>query len=507
MPRKIKLLCLPIRAILSILAFSVASPAVAAILHVPTEIPEIQPAIDLAASGDTIYVAPGIYTGTMNKNLDFFGKDLSLIGVGGSEQTVIDCELEGRAMKLVNEETSASLVQGFTMMNGYLDEGRGGGILCYCDVRFVDIKLVNNTAPIGGGLLTSYGGSPALENVLFHGNLATDSWSGGGAEICNDSHAILSNVTFLANEGGIGGGLSICGTGCNIALEGVIFEDNISRSDGGGLYQTGSTTMLQNCLFIRNHASGKGGGMWLGSATLITNNCRIEDNTADQAGGGICAEWDEGSQITNTLILNNTAGVGGAIFLAEYTNLANTVLRNVTIAGNRSTWGAGAAIYAVWQAELDLEETLITANYGGGALFTYYGAAIYATCNNVFGNPDGNYECNVLMGRYGQGCDLTAVQPEILPGLVLEQNHPNPFNPKTEIRFTLPEAGMVSFRIFDLAGRLVRGLLAERVLSPGIHSVRWDGMDDADQPLPSGIYLYRMEAAGRVETRKMTLLR
>ncbi len=527
--------------------FNAIPPCHAETLIVPLNVASIQEALDLSMAGDTILVAPGTYTGPNNKNLDFFGKDLILIGTGGSEQTIIDCEFDGHGMNLISGESAASLVQGFTITNG-LEDDRGGGIQCYCDTHFIDIALINNSANRGGGLAVSYGGSPLLENVLIQGNVGTGSGTAGGAYFCNDSHAVLRNVIFRENEGGGGGGVDICGAANTIVMENVLFENNVSRENGGGLYSSGSAVTLQDCIFRGNHAAGKGGGMRIGGSTLTVDNCRLEDNTADGQGGAIGAYWDHGSIFTNTLILNNTAAFGGGLYASEYTDSANTVLRNVTFAGNRSTSNAGSAICAVWQAEIDLEECLITGNLSGGALFTDYGAAIYASCNNVFGNEGGNYggdmpdqtgingnisqdpllcdlpegdytvadvspclpennDCGVLMGRYGQGCVLTAAPPDLAPAFVLNQNHPNPFNPTTSIGFTLQEAGVVSLTIFDLAGRQVRQLLSDQPHAAGGHAVNWDGIDGAGWPVSSGVYLYRMEATGLIETRKMTLLR
>ncbi|MCX6132600.1 MAG: T9SS type A sorting domain-containing protein [Ignavibacteriales bacterium] len=83
---------------------------------------------------------------------------------------------------------------------------------------------------------------------------------------------------------------------------------------------------------------------------------------------------------------------------------------------------------------------------------------------------------------------------------VLSQNYPNPFNPTTIIQFALPNGCYVSLRVFDLLGKEVAILLSEE-LGPGYFSVRW-------QPdVPSGTYIYRLQAGQLVETKKMTLLR
>lgn len=92
---------------------------------------------------------------------------------------------------------------------------------------------------------------------------------------------------------------------------------------------------------------------------------------------------------------------------------------------------------------------------------------------------------------------------------MLEQNHPNPFNPETKIVFSIPgEAGKqyVIVKVFDVLGRLVRVLFAGEVV-PGRYEVVWDGRDAFGRPMASGAYLYVLEAGETRLLRKMLLLR
>lgn len=102
----------------------------------------------------------------------------------------------------------------------------------------------------------------------------------------------------------------------------------------------------------------------------------------------------------------------------------------------------------------------------------------------------------------------TAVEDD--PGLPtqfrLAQNYPNPFNPSTVISYTLSENSAAALEIFNLLGEKVRTLVREQQPA-GSYTVQWDGKNDAGEVAPSGIYLYRLQAGGRVETRKMLLLR
>lgn len=91
-------------------------------------------------------------------------------------------------------------------------------------------------------------------------------------------------------------------------------------------------------------------------------------------------------------------------------------------------------------------------------------------------------------------------------GVILRQNHPNPFNPATIIAFDLARPGTADLSVFDSDGRLVRHLVRGR-RSAGVHRVTWDGTDDRGARVASGVYFYRLHADGEVVSRKMVLLK
>ena len=85
-------------------------------------------------------------------------------------------------------------------------------------------------------------------------------------------------------------------------------------------------------------------------------------------------------------------------------------------------------------------------------------------------------------------------------------SRPNPFNPSTEISFALAVPGTVKLEVFDVAGRLVRRLL-DAELAAGPHSARWDGRDGGGGAVASGTYVARLQAGGRVQNLKLSLVR
>jgi len=90
--------------------------------------------------------------------------------------------------------------------------------------------------------------------------------------------------------------------------------------------------------------------------------------------------------------------------------------------------------------------------------------------------------------------------------LALEACWPNPFNPRTTLRCSLPAPGEVSLCIFDLAGRRI-AQLASGPQDAGPHEAVFDGRDDLGRALPAGTYMCRLEAAGQSRTTKLVLVR
>lgn len=89
---------------------------------------------------------------------------------------------------------------------------------------------------------------------------------------------------------------------------------------------------------------------------------------------------------------------------------------------------------------------------------------------------------------------------------VLRQNAPNPFNPRTQIAFSLSEPSACRLRVYDVSGRLVATLL-DGPRGPGTHRVEWNGRTDSGQEVATGIYLCRLETERGHSERKMLLLR
>ncbi len=88
----------------------------------------------------------------------------------------------------------------------------------------------------------------------------------------------------------------------------------------------------------------------------------------------------------------------------------------------------------------------------------------------------------------------------------LAQNHPNPFNPATTIKFNVAREGHVDLAVYDLSGRRIKTLVSESC-GKGEHSISWDGTDNSGTRVPSGMFFYRYVSGGETLSRKMTLVK
>jgi hypothetical protein len=127
---------------------------------------------------------------------------------------------------------------------------------------------------------------------------------------------------------------------------------------------------------------------------------------------------------------------------------------------------------------------------------------LVVTCRDAFGNVTTaqSTEFSVILSTSG-------VPVAGLPGApVLHGNQPNPCNPGTTVRFSLPGAGNAVLDLYAADGARVRRL-AEGSFDAGHHEVFWDGRDDQGRGVASGTYLLRLTAGNTQQARKLALIR
>ncbi|MBL7047249.1 MAG: T9SS type A sorting domain-containing protein, partial [Candidatus Marinimicrobia bacterium] len=129
----------------------------------------------------------------------------------------------------------------------------------------------------------------------------------------------------------------------------------------------------------------------------------------------------------------------------------------------------------------------------------------YFTDNVILFTTDEDQHWDDFLEAYFYG---VAIDPsELVPDkFALHQNHPNPFNPVTTIRYDLPEQSHVTLVIYDLLGREVKELVSGELVS-GYHKAVWDGTDSFGRPVSAGVYFYRLESTEFTETKKLLLVK
>lgn len=435
-------------------------------VRVPEDFPTIQEGIDAAFPGDTIWVAPGTYSGPGNRALDFHGRAARLIGSGGAALTVIDCENTERGFYFRSDEDSTTSVEGFTVRAGdatgfdspndrgggaWVDyaaplfrdcvfrdcrAGRGGGVwLWHGTGRFINCEFRNNWAEVGGGVAGSY--SPArFQNCTISDNVA-DGFGGG-----TDFQDSETGVTFLdcrleRNDAGshgyggaayfyqcnshyadciISGNLARYAAGLDIfqqsdaLLERCTVSDNIATGgEGGGLVSSyGSTPRLVDCDLSNNRAR-HGGAAFIKDSSITLENCTLNANSADSLGGALRFYRGGGR------LLHYTIGYRGSRVAGDRAGrgIANEVRRSTVRGGAPPALGGerSSTPGIMLSAPSSIRNCVITANQAGiagGAIAweenTGTRVEICALRNNTTGGKGGAFYWGNESNAHIEGC-------------------------------------------------------------------------------------------------------
>ena len=153
------------------------------------------------------------------------------------------------------------------------------------------------------------------------------------------------------------------------------------------------------------------------------------------------------------------------------------------------------------QAQFSITSSVIGS--GGGpatdGTFTLDGTIGQAIIGPVVGSPFTDNQGFWYTVSASSGVSQLPLQPN---GYSLGQNFPNPFNPSTTMRFSVPERAKVTMRVLNLLGEEVARVIDGETYGAGTYEVDFLAKD-----LPSGTYIYRLEAGNIVMTKKMVLMR
>jgi filamentous hemagglutinin family protein len=389
----------------------------------------LQNGVDVAASGATVNVASGTFTGTgsqvvrINKNLTVQGQ--------GAGNTIIDGEQTRRVFDISGNTVNLS---GLTITNGQgTSYGYGGGVYAYAgsNLTIADSTISNNTSYYGGGIYSSddstYGDTSVSNNLtITNSTISGNSATYGGGIYHNLSASSSTNTSFFNN----------------LTVTNSTISGNTATYGGGGIYNYGSyynysgNGSFQNNLTITNStisgnsADSYGGGIYdygyySGNGSfqndLTAVHSTISGNSADSYGGGI---YNSGYGYNNgayyygklnltdsTAVANNSSGYGGGGIYSTYSGLT---IANSSFSGNSATSGNGGGIYSdsYYGTSGSSGDSTITnstfsnnkaSGYGGGLYHNDYTSNAFSNILTITGSTFSNNEASYGGGIYSYG--------------------------------------------------------------------------------------------------------
>lgn len=349
----------------------------AAVINIPADYSSIQQGLDYASEGDTVLVASGTYSGTGNYGIQFYGKGITLMSEGGPDSTVIDCEFTGSGFKFINGEDSTSIVEGFSITNGYTYEG--GGIYCEDSSPTIRNCIIygNEAIALDGGGIYCYHSSPEISDCVIYGNTAI--YSGGGIFCYNSSNPVISRCTITGNHAQRNGG-AICINYSEPVISDCTMTDNSVYYRGGAIRCNSSDARIEDCTIQNNHSGDDGGGIcchYSSSPSIL--NCIITGNSSTYGGGIDC--YDSSSPVIKGCIIsqNRAEKFGGGINCDYYSVPSIT---NCTISEN-GTYSKGGGISCQYASSAVVKYstfTLNSASSGGGIYCSTYAYPTLKNC-------------------------------------------------------------------------------------------------------------------------------
>ena len=293
----------------------------------------IQAGIDSCGSGDTVLVAPGVYRGDGNRDIDFKGKPILVISESRynpsiTDSTVIDCEgsYHNRhcGFYFHSGETNASILEGFTITNGRAIDGAGGGIACFSS-------------------------SPAIRHNRLFANIA---YGVGSGIFCDSSSACIADNIISGNS---------C-EGCN--------------GPGGGIACVScfGISIIRNKI-THNDVYSPPGGMYVQNSSAF-----IRDNDISRNYGGVCIDNSVVTMVGNNIERN---GSWGPSALCCYNSIA-TIDSN-RIHGHQSGGPSATPVFWLDHSRAVVRNNEISSNYGGGMLLCSTSGTIEN--NTIVDNP------------------------------------------------------------------------------------------------------------------------
>lgn len=288
-----------------------AVPAGAATIHVPGDQPTIQAAINAAAAGDEVVVAPGLY----NENINFAGKAITVRSAAGPAVTTVNGQQLGPVVTFATGEGRGSVLRGFTLKNGRSSSGGSGIRIQGTSPTIVNNVVTGNQGCSSGPGINVQGGSPLISaNTISNNSVQAgcSGQSGGGINVSSAGSAEITNNTITGNSASFGGGVSFNAAGTP-TLSNNRISGNTAASGGGGIrLANASNVLIRQNLIVENTAPRGAGIEWTvpsGSRgpRVVNNTIAANHATASPYVSGIYADGFDGQvEIMNNIIYAKT---------------------------------------------------------------------------------------------------------------------------------------------------------------------------------------------------------
>lgn len=431
-----------------------------------------------------------------------YGMDLTVNG-----SLVVD---SGATFRLLSNTIGGNLVHNITLYGDIsnsgtfdLKNGSANATLSICNIAFVGPN--NSTILMKGDYVSTnneFGGiridKSGAARVILASNVYMPSGSSsvttpGGNPILTFVHGIVETGPYALIH------LWTSSTGVTGASDSSYILGNMGR----GLTTSGTTT---DRTFNVGDATGyrpiKARAISPGNATghyMLAEIVNAAANTGSSVlNGSIDKVWD-----VRYYRLSYHSGFVGASqmtfdrFSPSYRRnegiaAGNTNLRVAYSTDNRATWNGQGPTISVHTTSLDTVPRTIVCDSIPGGLVIADGGAIYITLARLSGTTE-----NTLVLEP----EDVRLLPELPVGYELSSNFPNPFNPSTSFDYSIPQSGPVRVQVFNVLGQSV-AMLVDGVQTAGTYRVTFDASD-----LPSGVYVYTVDAGTFRASKRMMLVR
>jgi len=454
---------------------------------------------------------PNSYGGWTMTNSTISGNASEMFGGGiifaWSHPTLINCTISGNSAWWGGGGIFG-LEGGFTLKESIVSNnfsyGGGGGINVWGPISGNDGVVIENCI-VSGNQSDSDGGGISLDEdvdaIITRTSVVDNYASGyiGGIDVMN-TYATLNNVTVSGNTSGGGGGVGI--TDANVDITNSIVWEN-----------TGNEVWVNSGSATVTYSDIEGG--YGGEGNIDADPLFMDANNGDytlQAPDSPCID-------AGTADLNGD----GTEDITDYSGSApdmGAFESNLPAPTGFQYYLQSASVMLWWDPSTDENFQYFLLERSTDDLFVENVVSNYLTSSSY---TDEDLEFNTLYfyrvsyfstdwSEYSETIALVLENLDISNGnnmpisYKIHQNHPNPFNPVTTIRYDLPEDGLVNITIYDMMGRQISTLVSGQQTA-GYNIVQWNATNTFGEAVSAGLYLYTIHAGKFTQTRKMVLLK